>query len=139
MTTEKKLYDALQVLLNSWPVIDHLANNDPMALAQARAAVSEYKESIKKVEADGWTLVRSDSKIPVCLGDTLTDFRGHTAPLTGGRPPHKPSSTGRVYVEPGLEFFPSVFGLEWVRGSAQADPPRRWHTRANGQPLDTEE
>jgi len=37
--TEKKLYDALQVLLNSWPIVEHLRNNDPMALKQAREAV----------------------------------------------------------------------------------------------------
>lgn len=72
---------------------------------------------MQHVERNGWILVRSDSKAPVLLGDILTDFRGHTAALTGGRPPHKPSSTGRVYVKPGLEFFPSVFGLEWLKGA----------------------
>ena len=32
--------------------------------------------------------------------------------------PHKPASTGRVYVvdenESGCEFFPSVIGAEWI-------------------------
>jgi hypothetical protein len=27
------------VLLNSWPIVEHLKNNDPMALKQAREAV----------------------------------------------------------------------------------------------------
>jgi hypothetical protein len=37
--TEKQLHDALMVLLHSWPIVEHLQANDPMALAQARAAV----------------------------------------------------------------------------------------------------
>lgn len=37
--------------------------------------------------------------------------------VTGGRAPHSPASTGRVYVTgPGdREFFPSVFNLVWVK------------------------
>ena len=52
-------------------------------------------------------------------GDTLLDFRGEIATLLGGTPPHKPSSTGRVYVRDAdgnkCEYFPSMFGLKWVR------------------------
>jgi len=49
-------------------------------------------------------------------GDRVTTFRGEHGRLTGMTPPHKPSSTGRVYVEIGKtshEFFPSVVGAEW--------------------------
>jgi hypothetical protein len=46
---------------------------------------------------ESWTLVRKDgSAAPV--DDTYTDFRGDRWVLDGGRPPHKPGSTGRVYV-----------------------------------------
>lgn len=49
-------------------------------------------------------------------GDEVTDFRGGVATLVGIEPPHKPSSTGRVYVrEAGEEitrsYFPGVYGL----------------------------
>lgn len=43
MTTEKKLYDALMVLLNDGGVVEHLAEFDRMALRQAREAVIEYE------------------------------------------------------------------------------------------------
>jgi hypothetical protein len=36
---EKKLYDALMVLLHSWPIVEHLETSDPKALEQALDAV----------------------------------------------------------------------------------------------------
>lgn len=42
MTTEKKLYDALMVLLYDWVIVEHLKANDPMAMHQAHEAVTEY-------------------------------------------------------------------------------------------------
>ena len=52
-------------------------------------------------------------------GDTLVSFRGEAATMLGGTPPHKPSSTGRVYVQTNMghrcEFFPSVYNLTWQR------------------------
>lgn len=64
-------------------------------------------------------LVYADAQdLTVSTGDTLVDFRGETATLIGATPPHKPSSTGRVYVrdEDGhqCEYYPSVYGLKWV-------------------------
>ncbi len=67
------------------------------------------------IERDGWTLVHEGTTRPACLGDTVTDFRGDKAELCGGHPPRHAASTGRVYVEPGAEYFPSVFGLEWAK------------------------
>lgn len=65
-----------------------------------------------------WVLDRADGP-SVKQGDTLVDFRGDIATLLGGTPPHKPSSTGRVYVRDVngncQEFFPSVFNLKWNR------------------------
>ena len=52
-------------------------------------------------------------------GDQLTSFRGETYYLRSSEKPHKPSSTGRVYVtkEPDgdnvLSYFPGVFSLTW--------------------------
>lgn len=80
---------------------------------------------MEHIARDGWALVRSDTKAPVCRGDAVTSSRGESATVSGGAPPHKPASTGRVYVVEGAdlangshysrEYFPSVFGLEWVR------------------------
>ena len=61
------------------------------------------------------TLVRTDNKQPVRMGETVQDFRGESYTISGGRAPHKPASTGRVWVqEVSQEYFPAVFGLEWV-------------------------
>lgn len=64
-----------------------------------------------------WTLVRQDTNLPVELGDTVYSFRGKASILTGGRPPQHVGSTGRVWVSGGGEYYPSVFGLTWVRGN----------------------
>ena len=64
-----------------------------------------------------WTLVRQDTNLPVEPGDTVFDFRGEASILTGGRPPQHAGSTGRVWVDDGCEYYPSVFGLTWVRGT----------------------
>ena len=54
---------------------------------------------------------------PAIIGKTYPDFRGEPLTLTGMAPPHKPSSTGRVYVTAQFgtkgEYFPSVIGGEW--------------------------
>lgn len=50
---------------------------------------------------------------PVTRGQTLRDFRGEHAAIVGGRAPHKPGSTGRIYTEHGHELFPGVFGCTW--------------------------
>ena len=76
------------------------------------------------IRAVGWTsdffaLVDSDG-FPVVAGQVVTDFRGEKHRVEGGRAPHKPESTGRVSVYRGRttlvnEFYPSVFGLRWVK------------------------
>lgn len=67
-----------------------------------------------------WTLLDKNTLEPINRGDTVTTFRGEKGTLEGGRVPHKPSSTGRVYVkgegEPYTsEFFPSVIDAMWVK------------------------
>jgi hypothetical protein len=64
-----------------------------------------------------------DNGYTVQVGDKATSFRGENYRITGGRAPHKPESTGRVYVKNRSgerEFFPGVFDLKWVRVSMLA-------------------
>ena len=68
------------------------------------------------IKKDGYILCHKNGD--VCgLGEVLETFRGEAWTIEGGRPPHKPASTGRVYVKRGggmtREFFPGVFNLEW--------------------------
>lgn len=67
-------------------------------------------------------LVEKSSGRPIHAGTVTTTFRDEVVVITGARPPHKPSSTGRVYCReqypnaPGAyprEFFPSVVRAEW--------------------------
>lgn len=57
--------------------------------------------------------------IPVKIGQIVTDFRGETAIVTGWQEPHKPSSSGRIYVkftedqQMSNEYYPSVYGAEF--------------------------
>ena len=70
------------------------------------------------MEKNGWKLVNANGEAAV-IGGEYADFRGDKNILCGGEPPHKQSSTGRVYVkEQGsvseMGYFPSVIGLRWV-------------------------
>jgi hypothetical protein len=55
------------------------------------------------------------------VGRVVTSFRGEKYVVSGGAAPHKPRSSGRVYVRPfgsdspeEIEFFPAVVDLVWV-------------------------
>lgn len=66
---------------------------------------------MKPITSDGWILVHQETGKPATIGEKIEDFT-----LKGGRPPHKPSSTGRVWVEEyAQEYFPIVVKLKWVR------------------------
>lgn len=56
----------------------------------------------------------SDLAEPVLKGCTAFNFRGHAAVITGGRAPHKPGSTGKVWTSDDGEYYPSVFAMKWV-------------------------
>lgn len=64
-------------------------------------------------------LVHKETRQEVKVGDELTDFRGDKFICTGWQEPSHPGSSGRVNVSQGniksMQFFPFVFGLEWVR------------------------
>jgi len=66
------------------------------------------------MEIENWQLVEQADGAAVGIGDTVQSFRGGFAVVRGGNPPHKPGSTGRVVTCDG-EYFPSVYGLKWVR------------------------
>ena len=67
------------------------------------------------IKSEMKTLRNMTTGEPVRIGDAVTDFRGETCTISGGRAPHKPSSTGRVWVaEFSQEYFPAVFDLEWA-------------------------
>lgn len=69
-----------------------------------------------------YKLIESKSGNTVKAGDKFLCFRGESYTISDGigAPPHKPSSTGKVWVRSdrsdsfGREFFPSVIGCEWV-------------------------
>ena len=64
-------------------------------------------------------LIYTNTGAPAKLGDIVETFRGERAVLLGIQEPHKPASTGRVYIQladsrASREFFPSVIGAEWI-------------------------
>ena len=76
------------------------------------------------IAKQGWTLFYTIGSVvtrPIAAGETVETSRGELMTITGGNPPHKPGSTGRVYVsEDGSsrEYFPSVIGAKWIRDDA---------------------
>ena len=74
-------------------------------------------EQIKGIGYDGkrWLLIDAVTQISVKRGQVLADFRGDKQMVGHGTPPHKAGSTGRIYMTPGREFYPSVYGCKWVR------------------------
>lgn len=63
-------------------------------------------------------LVTEDGKT-IHAGEILHCREGHEYIIRSGYAPHKPASTGRVYVthiasDNGYEYYPSVLGLRWI-------------------------
>ena len=79
---------------------------------------------IKIMDSQRWSLEDSDGK-QVEVGQVIIDRDEKAFELSGGMPPHKPSSSGRVYGTwangQSGEYFPHVFKLSWkkmgIRGS----------------------
>jgi hypothetical protein len=74
------------------------------------------KEAIKH---GNWILLHKNGE-PVLVGAKVTSFRGSHCTVSGGKPPHKLGSTGRVYTSDG-EYFPSVFNLVWQKTATQGE------------------
>lgn len=66
----------------------------------------------KAIKAKGWELIHESTGNPVREGEIIPDFRGDTLTVSGGKPPHKQGSTGRIYTDQG-QFFPGVCNLKW--------------------------
>lgn len=76
----------------------------------------------KNITKGDWSLLSADGHAVTEKQEVRTATHGDKYFVTGGAPPHKPESTGRVYVVHSLkdkncmdrEFFPSVFNMRWV-------------------------
>lgn len=65
-----------------------------------------------------YKLVDEKTGREIQLNETLTDFRGDTAVLTGLEPPHKPSASGKVVVLEGdgtRLYYAGVYGLKYIK------------------------
>jgi hypothetical protein len=71
------------------------------------------------INKQGFTLIYQDGRGSVCAKELVTSSTGEQWVIEGGTPPHKPSSTGWVWVRLPDDstwnriVFPSVFGMEW--------------------------
>lgn len=78
---------------------------------------------MKRITGINWDgaamcLVYKASGTPVAQGTPLATSNGEIVTVLGGRPPHKPSSTGQVWVRHHdsdweRTFYPSVLDLVW--------------------------
>ena len=65
-------------------------------------------------------LINEETGKEIQIGELVTCFRGNEYILVSFTEPHKPSSTGRVYVAPAhgegmrREYFPSVVGAKII-------------------------
>ena len=64
-------------------------------------------------------LVYKTTGTEVKVGDVVTTSRGEKCTVTYFRPPHKPSSEGKISVRTegcsfDSEYFVSVIGAEWI-------------------------
>ena len=70
------------------------------------------------ISKKGWILVNANNE-RVVEKELVTTKSGERWIVEGGVPPHKPSSTGRVWVsllsnpKHNRDFFPTVFNLKW--------------------------
>jgi len=65
-----------------------------------------------------WALAHRDNLHPAVEGELMQTNMGETWCLVAGTPPHKPSSSGYVFVTDsdggGREFYAHVFELVWI-------------------------
>ena len=76
-------------------------------------------ETKQPITVHGWTLMRQNTREPIYTDTVVYSHRNEAHTLTGGRPPHKLGSTGRVWTQGGGEYFPTVFDLIWVAGEPE--------------------
>lgn len=76
-------------------------------------------------DGEPMTLVDDATFTPINEGDVRTMRDGAQHTVTGGRAPHKPGSTGRVYTSAvgetwHGEYFPAVVGATWMHDATLA-------------------
>lgn len=92
----------------------------PLSLAEADDDHEAYLQwrALNDYITDGpcreWVLVDRDTGDPVWKNAKAYDFRGDSDTIIGGRAPHKPGSTGKVWTADGREYYPGVFDMKWV-------------------------
>ena len=62
-----------------------------------------------------WLLIDSVTQKSIKPGQHVENFRGIRSVITGGKAPHTPASSGRVFTDEGREYYPTVFSLAWIR------------------------
>jgi hypothetical protein len=77
-----------------------------------------WRNIMTNIIKKGYKLVHESTGKDVYLSELVVDFRGDKSIVKGGSAPHKPSSTGRVWVSDitnryHSDYFPSIFGLKW--------------------------
>lgn len=73
------------------------------------------------ITKDNWALVTKNGD-PVLAHTVHTDFRGDTAIITGGTPPHKPSASGYVHTAAGESCYVGVYDMQWVKDEPVPPP-----------------
>jgi len=72
------------------------------------------------ISKKGYKLVHQLTQKDVWHNELVQDRDGQNYVVKGGVPPHKPSSSGRIWVADitnthNREYFPSVCGLKWIQ------------------------
>ena len=120
-----KTYDELNESENC-PSQGFFYDDDEFEIDEGRLPTNEEARlPSNEISSKSWRLQDADGK-PVVVGQKVTNGDGEMFGLAGGIPPHKSSSTGRVYgqwldeddktVGDYLKgtYFPTVFDLKWV-------------------------
>ena len=86
-----------------------------MKTAIKNEVVSEGNWTLWLVNETDGSLIRE-----AIVGEKYKTGRGESVKLISGTPPHKPGSTGKVFVEEEAiifrrEFYPSIISMKWVK------------------------
>lgn len=77
------------------------------------------------MKKNGWTLVDKKTKQELELPCKRCTSKGEFVEVTGGNEPHKPSSSGWIWVKckngDAIEYYPSVCDMEWIKDIPAGD------------------
>jgi hypothetical protein len=97
-----------------------VSNMKEHTITKMRQLLSEaWEGSLTGKGWDGNYVLMDKSGHAVGRNSKVKNRDGKIWRLTGGKPPHKPSSSGKIYVVSAAgesrEFYPRVMGLQWVK------------------------